>query len=230
MVAAGCIFINSHGLDECGVLPDLNKPPVANAGDDQNFDCASALGLEVDLDGFGSSDPDNDELTFLWTEEGAVIASGITPSVMLLPGVHTINLTVDDGNGETATDEVLVYVMADTENLVLAVTRGVITLWPPNHKYVTISLDQFELIATDNCSVDPNSVFDLAEETFAQLKIFDVSGRLIKTLASQNMAEGEQRYNWNAEDDHGNHVTNGLYFVVLVTKNEVSWRALVLAR
>ncbi|MBI5204307.1 MAG: VCBS repeat-containing protein, partial [Nitrospirae bacterium] len=41
-----------------------NKPPVANAGTDQPVSCAGANGAAVTLDGSGSSDPDNDTLTY----------------------------------------------------------------------------------------------------------------------------------------------------------------------
>lgn len=213
MVAAGYIFLNSHGLDECGVLPDLNKPPVANAGDDQNFDCASALGLEVDLDGFGSSDPDNDELAFLWTEDEA---GNTTTAQCFVQVPHDKKATaIDDGDNAG-------YTVTGFCGGKSGIIRGV--------DYQVLSPALELMVYPNPFSDNTEIVFDLAEETFAQLKIFDVSGRLIKTLASQNMAEGEQRYNWNAEDDHGNHVPNGLYFVVLVTKDEVSRRALVLAR
>jgi hypothetical protein len=114
-----------------------NRPPVANAGPNQTVEMTSCNGANVTLDGSASADPDDDLLTYTWTKNGAVIATGVTPTVMLASGTHTISLTVDDGNGGTATATVSVTV-ADTTPPVLTVTVTPNVLWPANHKYVTV--------------------------------------------------------------------------------------------
>lgn len=86
----------------------LNQPPVANAGPDQTVEQDSHAGASVTLDGSGSSDPDGDTLTYLWTWAGGS-ASGVNPTVLLLPGVTTITLTVSDGQlSDTDTVDVTV--------------------------------------------------------------------------------------------------------------------------
>ena len=100
-------------------LPDLavraieitvNQAPVANAGSAQtvNVNLGSAI---VTLDGSGSSDPDGDPLTFTWTGPFGTVG-GVSPTVTLPGGVHTITLTVDDGRGGVDTDTVTVAVRA----------------------------------------------------------------------------------------------------------------------
>ena len=92
--------------------------PIANAGLDQEIPCAPATGAEVTLDGSGSSDPDDPlaMLTYTWSGDAAlgvgVTLDGVAPVVTLLPGVHTITLTVDDGIDGTATDDVVITVVA----------------------------------------------------------------------------------------------------------------------
>ena len=98
----------------------------------------SCAGASVTLNGAASSDPDDDPLTYTWTENGAVIATGVNPTVILAYGTHTITLTVDDGKGGTATDTVVITV-ADTTPPVLTVTVTPNILWPANHKYVTVT-------------------------------------------------------------------------------------------
>ncbi|MCI0694202.1 PKD domain-containing protein [candidate division KSB1 bacterium] len=97
---AGSAYLYSSG----------NQPPVADAGADQSVECTSPSGTPVTLDGSNSTDPDEDQLTFTWRENGDDIATGEIAEVTLGPGTHTIELTVDDGNGGTATDQVIVTV------------------------------------------------------------------------------------------------------------------------
>ena len=89
-----------------------NSDPTANAGGDQQV-CASGASTNVTLDGSGSSDPDGDALTYTWKEGAATIATSVNPSVSLSVGTHTIELTVDDGNGGTDTDEVVIEIFAN---------------------------------------------------------------------------------------------------------------------
>lgn len=93
--------------------PPQTAQPIASAGPDQTVECGASGQTAVTLDGTGSSDPDNDPLTYSWTDEGGQeIATGSSPTVNLALGTHTITLTVDDGTS-TATDQVVITV-ADT--------------------------------------------------------------------------------------------------------------------
>ena len=145
-----------------------NTPPVADAGPDQ----AVTVGDNVALDGSGSSDLDSDPLTYAWIflarpEGSAAILTGATdvaPTFIPdLPGDYTIELTVDDGNGGTATDTVTITAarigttisLEDSLVGVGRTTAGTITLdnpAPPGGITVTLSLD------TAIATVDPTDV------------------------------------------------------------------------
>ena len=57
--------------------------------------------------------------------------------------------------------------------------------------------------------------FELAEPGMTELKIFDVSGRLIKTLISGELNPGGYSENWNGADFNGKPVSSGVYFIRL---------------
>jgi hypothetical protein len=109
--------------------PAGTLPPVADAGPDQTV-VYSPPGVTVNLDGTGSSDPDNDPLTYSWVITDFQSESGLPPGnpVMLFGadtatpffdvdavdqlGVYTIELTVSDG------------VLDDTDQVVITVQKG----------------------------------------------------------------------------------------------------------
>ncbi|MCI0694203.1 PKD domain-containing protein [candidate division KSB1 bacterium] len=129
-----------------------NQPPVADAGADQNVECTSPVETLVTLDGSASTDPDNDQLTYTWWENGSMIAgptNNATSQMTLALGSHTIKLTVDDGKGGTGTDEVIINVVDTTPPTITLLAP--LTLWPANRKYNTISVTQCVASVSDAC-------------------------------------------------------------------------------
>ena len=141
-------------------LPPGNQRPTAVAGDDTDAECGSLAGALIALDGSASTDPDsspdtNDDITaFRWFQdlggpterllgEGEVIAAEIPL------GVHTVTLVVQDTEGLTHSDDLVVSVV-DTTPPELAPKASPGVLWPPNHRMIDISVDPG---ATDECSV-----------------------------------------------------------------------------
>jgi formylglycine-generating enzyme required for sulfatase activity len=94
------------------ILP--NRPPKANAGTDQFVN----IGETLTLDGSGSSDSDDDELTYAWTEDAENPAMGllsdatvVSPTVStMVQGTYIFTLVVNDGQTDSAPDEVEITV------------------------------------------------------------------------------------------------------------------------
>lgn len=115
---------SSDTVNVLAIVPPTN-PPVANAGPDQDLSFAPPA-LTVNLDGSGSTDPDNDPLTFAWvitsfvpsgvppaTNVSLVGAATATPSFDVTDidqlGEYTVRLTVSDGTLQS-TDDVVITV------------------------------------------------------------------------------------------------------------------------
>ncbi|NNG03294.1 MAG: hypothetical protein HKM95_04250, partial [Inquilinus sp.] len=93
------------------VVSIANLPPVADAGPDASV----FVGDVVTLDGTGSSDPDENDLAYLWTivsrPAGSVaeLSGAATANPTIVPdraGSYVVELTVDDGIVASAPDSV----------------------------------------------------------------------------------------------------------------------------
>ena len=110
---------NPRMIDNVEIIANIgsgsgsNVAPTANAGADQTVTDTDDNGSEsVSLDGSASTDTDGSIVSYVWSEGGSQIATGINPSVSLAVGSHTITLTVTDNEGATGTSTVDITVEA----------------------------------------------------------------------------------------------------------------------
>jgi len=60
-------------------------------------------------------------------------------------------------------------------------------------------------------------IFSISNESYVKLKVFNSLGKEIKTLLDKNLSPGEYSIHWEAEDDYGNQLPSGVYFISLQT-------------
>jgi len=150
-VAVGAVGTDDHGpaSGAAYIYDSDNQPPVADAGDDEDVECASFDGAVVRLDGSASSDADStpgthdDIVRFEWFENFELpdeepLGEGEILDVTLALGRHLITLRVTDSAGESATDDVIKEVV-DTVAPDFAVSVAPEMLWPPNGRMVEIT-------------------------------------------------------------------------------------------
>jgi PKD repeat protein len=104
--------LNKTEIATTTITVNENQPPIASAGPDQNVEQNSPQGSSVTLNGTGSSDPNNDTLTYFWNWTGGS-ANGDTPTALFPVGNTTVTLIVSDSQ-YNATDTVSIVVQADT--------------------------------------------------------------------------------------------------------------------
>jgi hypothetical protein len=73
--------------------------------------------------------------------------------------------------------------------------------------------------------------FDLPEATTLNLAIYDVTGKLVRTFAADELWNGgSYSVIWNGEDDNGTAVSSGTYFCKMVTDKYSDVMPLVLVK
>ncbi len=72
--------------------------------------------------------------------------------------------------------------------------------------------------------------YSLPQSSHASLKIYNVSGRLVKTLLEGHQDSGIYKLKWDGRDEGGKLVSSGIYFATLITKGHQATSKLILRR
>lgn len=72
--------------------------------------------------------------------------------------------------------------------------------------------------------------YRIAERSAVSLKVFDVSGRLVRTLVDDVRDAGHYRLSWDGRNNSGRAVSSGIYFISLRSKEFRQTRKIVLLR
>ena len=169
-----------------------NQPPLADAGPNQTVEQTSPEGANVTLNGTGSSDPNNDTLSYFWNWTGGS-ASGISPTVMLPPGMTNITLMVDDGEFNS-TDTVIITVVDTQPPYVNAGEDIIVEAEAPDGAEVMLEGE-----ATDLVDMDLDYVWSEGDT------VLGTEANLTVTLSL-----GSHMLTLNATDDSGNTGTDNV--------------------
>jgi len=122
------------------VNPEPNLAPIANAGAGQTVE-STGINTPVTLNGTGSSDPDGDSLTYLWTEGASTLGTTATVNTSLPLGTHVITLTVTDPYGASNASITTVIVRDTTPPSITGVSVSQSSIWPPNKNMIPITVN-----------------------------------------------------------------------------------------
>lgn len=151
--------------------PPPNRDPTAVVGGPYEVE----VGSSIPVDGSLSSDPDDQVLSFSWgaSSGGFDAASSATPNYQapLTPGIYTLELTVDDGNGgvSMASTQVQVFEMTAPNTPPVATIGGPYLVEVDNGVALdgSASSDPDGSIVSYNWTIDPDTGFSLSSSTAA---------------------------------------------------------------
>ena len=75
-----------------------------------------------------------------------------------------------------------------------------------------------------------NISYDLPENSFVSISIFDMMGRTIKEHLFEKVSAGRHSINWNGLDNNGSLVSAGVYFYSVRTKNNFETKKMILLK
>ena len=75
-----------------------------------------------------------------------------------------------------------------------------------------------------------NISYDLPENSFVSISIFDMMGRTIKEHLFEKVSAGRHSINWNGLDNNGSSVSAGVYFYSVRTKNNFETKKMILLK
>ena len=138
----------------------VSTPPVADAGPDQPVTATESSGVTISLDGTGSSDPDNDPLTFSWVAPGITFDDPTSPipTATFPLGTTIVTLVVNDGAVDSVPDTVEITVV----NLATCPDDVLISNYqvdPSNDQFVEVADIGATAINVGGCSLVTFNVF-----------------------------------------------------------------------
>jgi len=72
--------------------------------------------------------------------------------------------------------------------------------------------------------------FNLKEDTFVNLDIYNIRGQLVNTIASDNFTKGPHFISWNGKDNQNKPAASGIYFYKLSTQDYVCTKKMILIK
>lgn len=135
--------------------------------------------------------------------KGLIISD--TTEVQIPPGVVQENCHLIAFVQDIASGEIAAVTKVELEKPVTSVARDLASIQPAS----------FVLMQNYPNPFNPETwiEFEMPEAGDVKVTVYNVSGQLVRTLASESREAGRHRVRWDGLDDHSNDVVSGLYYV-----------------
>ena len=197
--------------------PEINQPPIADAGEDQ----AIGEGYTVYLDGSESSDPNGSILGYSWTNNAGIelpnpnIASPFfTAPLVDQDEQHLFFLQVTDGT-----------FFSEPDTVVITIEYRLST------EYSQLP-EEYTLLQNYPNPFNPSTriQYILPNKSNVKITVYDMVGKKVNVLINQVQEAGHQSIIWNGTNSSDNRVSSGVYIYKMEAGNFHSIKQMVLFR
>ena len=127
-----------------------------------------------------------------------------------------INWQQLEGKYNTRVTDIIPFV---NENKYYLATHGD-GVWIYDTNYITQAESNLDFTKKNSLNVSPNPfkkkvkiTFNIKKSGIVNISIYNLQGRLIKTIVNENKTKGEYEIIWDGRDNNEEDITNGLYIV-----------------
>ena len=152
------------------------------------------------IDSVNYNDPDNDVCTLTIKQGNYYSISGDTIKPSLdFSGTLIVPFSISDGE-LTANDSLLITVTS-------------LGIHSPDQEIPSQLPEQFALHHNYPNPFNPSTTinYDLPENSYVRLTIYDITGKRIRTLVNQSQTSGNRTVVWDGRDNFGRTVSGGVY-------------------
>lgn len=203
---------DSHGCtDSDTVKVNVHPRPIADAGENKMLQPNQLITIGGNPTATGGTPP----YTFKWSPEAGLSNPVLANPTASVAQTTTFIVMVTDANGCTDSDtmkiDIATGIADETEESI------------PN---------QFSLAQNYPNPFNPTTVinYQLPVNSQVQLIIYDLAGRIVKTLVSEHQSAGHHNVTWDATDDYDRRVASGVYLYLIRAGDFTSQRKLILMK
>ena len=145
--------------------------------------------------------------------------------------VETVGVSLMPTTWDVGSVEIEVTSLTDPD----FIESDVVTLWADPSVALGVAGPDRESEILFACSPNPargraEFVFSLPRGDHASLRVYDVAGRVVKTLANGDFTSGPHHLSWDGRDASGDRLSGGVYFCRLATSDRSLMRRVVFVR
>jgi len=135
------------------------------------------------------------------------------------------NITARDDLGGVMPGTSLVY-----ELLVIDGMGAMTTVARNEYEYLGVDVRSTAIVSCQPNPFNPITtvVFNVDSPGYVQVQIYDLNGRMIRTLCNEVMGRGQHTVQWDGKNSRGMSVSSGVYFVRLSTSTTSDVKKVVL--
>lgn len=115
------------------------------------------------------------------------------------------------------------YLLSETIDRFLGIYTGIEDSKPVES---TVSYTNYPNPFSDKTRID----YTIEENAFVSIDIFNTTGQFVKRLASSDHAKGQYSVTWNATNDSGRDVPNGIYYFRITAGKSIQNGKMILYR
>jgi hypothetical protein len=168
------------------------------------------------------------------------IAGFMKINYTILHDIVKVNLTTTSEHGLEAGEGEIFFITGkfnsqnDIEIVNAEVTNSNGDVVTPNFKLIATDIYPANFNLEQNYPNPFNPIttikFTIPKETRVQILVFDITGRLVKTLLDKTLPAGEHLITWDGTDENGSKVSSGVYIYRMYSDNFISTKKMILAK